>query len=59
MLLTEKFTRLQFFMPFPTYDITMESEIEKCCIRFQFFEKLLYFLYLGYSNQFWTNMGVM
>ena len=56
ILLTEKFIRVEFLVLFPTYQITMKSDIEKMIQQlFLMWETPSLFCPLNFSSQFATN----
>ena len=58
ILLTEKFIRVEFLVPFPTYDFTMKPDIEKMIQQLSLmYETPSLFCPLNFSNQFATNIS--
>ena len=56
ILLTEKFFRVEFLVPFPTYDFTMKPDIEKMIQQLPLmWESHSLFCPLNFSSQFATN----
>ena len=56
ILLTEKFIRVEFLVPFPTYDFTVMPDIEKMIQQLSFmWETHSFFCPLSFSSQFATN----
>ena len=56
ILLTEKFIRVEFLVPFPTYEFTMKPDIEEMIQRLSLmWETPSLFCPLNFSSQFATN----
>ena len=56
MLLTEKFIRVEFLVPFPTYDFTVKPDIERKIEKLSLMlETLFLFCPMNFSSQFATN----
>ena len=56
ILLTEKFIRVEFLVPFPTYEFTMKPDIEEMIHQLSLmWETPSLFCQLNFSNQFATN----
>ena len=55
ILLTEKFIRVEFLIPFPTYEFTMKPDIEEMIHQLSLMWETPSFFPLNFSSKFATN----